>query len=160
MHSPKSSTKPRELEGHQTKTFFSFRLLELLGNWIFCKGTGFTPPFTVSFFFFFPWSLQQWNEWIISWGSCCVTSNTLFFELIKISASRRRKWQVAQCSRGSGGSRDFMFVFLACARYVHLFSFSFLQAPPAPCSSSKIDEVNLRHEASRECPGKERNRKQ
>lgn len=51
-------------------------------------------------FFFFPWSLQQWNEWIISWGSCCVTSNTLFFELIKISASRRRKWQVAQCSRG------------------------------------------------------------
>lgn len=52
MHSPKSSAKPRELEEHQTKTFFSFRLLELLGNWIFCKGTGFFSPFTVSFFFF------------------------------------------------------------------------------------------------------------
>lgn len=85
-------------------------------NWLF-------PPSPL--LFFFPWSLQQWNEWIISWGSCCVTSNTLFFELIKISASRRKKWQDAQCSRGSGGSRDFMFVFLACARYVHLFSFSF-----------------------------------
>lgn len=124
MHSPKSSTKPRELEQHQTKTFFSFGLLELLGNWIFCKGTGFFPLLT-AFFFFFPWSLQQWNEWIISWGSCCVTSITLFFEFIKISTSRRRKWQVAHHSRGFGGSRDFMFVVLACARYVHLFSFSF-----------------------------------
>lgn len=53
-----------------------------------------------------------------------------------------------------------MFIFVACARYVHFLSLGFCRHHLSLVLLQKIDEVNLRHGASRELLGKEQNGKQ